>query len=112
MGIVVTERENQPLSPPIKRTPEEQAKIDKFREGIGQSLADGLNRHVVAETVIDEMARRQGQLCGPSFSWTAATGDFTARFAEAYAKKPGSQSAADFAREFVDRWPHGLKALK
>ena len=94
------------------RSVEEQAQVEKFEAEIGQSLVDGLNRHVVGETITDEMGRRQGKPVGPVFSWEAATEEFTARFNEAYAKKPQSQSADDFAREFVDRWPRGLPAMR
>ena len=96
----------------LGRTPEEQAGVEEFKQKIGQSLVDGLNRHVVGETITDEMGRRQGKPVGPVFSWEAATEEFTARFNEAYAKKPQSQSADDFAREFVDRWPRGLPAMR
>jgi GTP diphosphokinase / guanosine-3',5'-bis(diphosphate) 3'-diphosphatase len=94
------------------RTLEEQAGVEEFDRKIGQSLVDGLNRHVVGETIIDEMARRHGEWLGPQFHWEAATPEFKTRFNNAYAKKPSSQSADDFAREFVDQWPLGLAVLR
>ena len=40
---------SKPSAARLARTPEERAKLDQFRAGIGQFLADNLNRSVMSE---------------------------------------------------------------
>lgn len=73
------------------------------------------DRTAVAETIIEEMAHRQGHRHGPYFEWALATEHFVSRFNESWAQASPQVTAEcvhEFARAFVDRWPEGLMALR
>jgi|ERR1700733_4731036 hypothetical protein len=80
----------------------------KFRPAAGSSL----ERTRLAEQIIDEMARRQGQRFGPYFEWALATDNFRLLFDAALVLKPAEQSADEFSRLFVDAWPQDMAALR
>jgi hypothetical protein len=88
------------------------AKMSPSQREMALNLCAALNRNVTAQEVFDEMGRRQGQQCGPEFSWHHVTQEFKTKFTSAYANKPRRQSAEDFAREFVDQWPIGTGAKR
>lgn len=77
-----------------------------------KAVAHELDRTVVAERIIDEMARRQGHRLGPYFEWALATDVFESRFNAACSRKPAGQTLAEFARAFVDAWPPGMAVLR
>ena len=80
----------------------------KLRAEAGSSL----ERTQLAEQIIEEMARRQGQRFGPYFEWALATDNFRLLFDAALVLKPSEQSAEEFSRLFVDAWPQDMAALR
>ena len=85
---------------------------EEFADRIAQEFADNLNRNVVAQCVLDEMAVRQGQgPTGPELSWNHATQDFRQRFLEAYRAMTPDVRMDAFVTAFVDAWPDGMGVL-
>ena len=79
---------------------------------LGRLMADGLNRGVTKQEILDEFARREGKRYGFEYKPWNMTDEFHARFDAAYAAKPKSQSCELFAREFVDAWPTGQRVTR
>lgn len=93
-------------------SPETLQRLRQLQKKARGAYSSGRDRTEAAEHIIDEMARRQGQKLGPYFEWSLATAEFTARFNEAFLRKPPKESMKKFACAFVDAWPQGMAALR